>query len=218
MRGVGGGRWRVNFGPRGPVYMAPRKKYLPVQLSTGVQRVEKRQCDSGNWRGSLGVCVCKCALAYNSGLLYPEEKNGHGDRGRNKEAVLQRQLSARCSTQKHRLVIAVLSVNPIASQCASGFSEPLRPNVGNGRSKKTSLDKMWGLSAVSHANICPMPGTQSVFNIDIYYPLQYHRHVWLLVLKIIIIRDIHVHYNNKIMINDSECLLHSCHSHVHHLN
>lgn len=34
------------------------------------------------------MCVCECALAYNSGLLYPEEKDGYGGRGRNKEVVL----------------------------------------------------------------------------------------------------------------------------------
>lgn len=69
------------------MYRAPRRKYLPVQLSAGVQRVEKRQWAWWDWRWGPGVRVCESALAYNSGLLHPEEKNGCGGRGKNKEVV-----------------------------------------------------------------------------------------------------------------------------------
>ena len=67
----------VTFGPRDPVCMAPSRKYLPVQQSRGPASGEE----------GLGVVSARVRLP-TTPLLHPEEKNGYGGRGRNKEVVL----------------------------------------------------------------------------------------------------------------------------------
>lgn len=76
----------VTFGPRDPLYTAPRKKYLPVQLSAGVQRVEKRQWAWWDWRwGGGGVQVyapAKVHLPTTLGCCTQKRRMGVEEEGR----------------------------------------------------------------------------------------------------------------------------------------
>lgn len=87
-RAVGGFICGGNFGPRGPVYMAPGGNVYLCGQAQGCREVEKGRCVQAGQRGEHPggrLCLCLQLLAAT-----PRGEAGCGGRGRNEEVVLHK--------------------------------------------------------------------------------------------------------------------------------